>query len=258
MKNVTRLLITAALVLFCLQALEAQNRQDAQAIIDKADEAFEMDGVYSRSTLTVVKNGRAQAPQVMEGYTLDDSDGRARSLTVFREPRRVAGTAYLMLGDDMWVRFASTGRVRKLSSSARKNSAAGSDFSYADMGEGGESFSEDYRPVYDGTERIGGRSCHRLILEPDGKGADYEKMVVWISEDELRYIRVEYHDKGAPIKLMDLEDYRPVGDLYYPFKVTMTSLTRRSVSLMETESMEYQSGEVEERFFSTAYLESIR
>jgi outer membrane lipoprotein-sorting protein len=258
MRNITKLLIAAALVLFCLQALEAQNAQDAQAIIDKADEAFEMDAVYSRSILTVIKNGRAQAPQVMEGYTLDDTGGSARSLTVFREPRRVSGTAYLMLGDDMWVRFASTGRVRKLSSSARKNSAAGSDFSYADMGEGGESFSDDYRPVYDGTEKVDGRSCHRIILEPGGRGADYEKMVVWISEDELRYIRVEYHDKGAPIKVMSLEDYRAVGDLFYPFKVTMTSLTRKSVSVMETESMEYDSAEVEERFFSTSYLESIR
>ena len=134
MKGITRFSIAAALVLLSLQAL---NAQDARSIIDKADEAFEMDAVYSRSVLTVYKNGKAQAPQVMEGYALDAADGTARSLSVFREPRRVEGTAYLMLGDDMWVRFASTGRVRKLSSSARKNSAAGSDFSYADMGEGG-------------------------------------------------------------------------------------------------------------------------
>ncbi len=255
MKSMTKLLTVSALIMVCLQALEAQ---DARGLIDKADEAFEMDAVYSRSTLTVIKNGRAQAPQVMEGYAMDDSDGTARSLTVFRAPRRVEGTAYLMLGDDMWVRFASTGRVRKLSSSARKNSAAGSDFSYADMGEGGESFSDDYSPLYDGTEKIDGLLCHRIILEPEGSGADYERMVVWISEEKLRYIRVEYHDKGAPIKIMSLEDYRPVGELYYPFKVTMTSLTRKSVSLMETEYMEYGSAEVEEKFFTTAYLDSIR
>ena len=83
-------------------------------------------------------------------------------------------------------------------------------------------------------------------------------MVVWISEDKLRYMQVEYHDKGAPIKMMKLDDYRPVGDLFYPFRVIMTSLTKKSESIMETELMEYDSPNVQERFFSTAYLDSIR
>ena len=89
-------------------------------------------------------------------------------------------------------------------------------------------------------------------------GAVYDSMVVWISEDTLRYLQVEYYDKGAPVKVMTLEDYRPVGDLFYPFKATMTSLTRKSVSVMETEFIEYDSPDVEERFFTTAYLDSIR
>ena len=117
MKGNARFTVAA---LFSLLILQAAGAQDARAIIDKADEAFKMDAVYSRSVLTVTKNGKSQAPQVMDGYALDGPDGTARSLSVFKEPRRVAGTAYLMLGDDMWVRFASTGRVRKLSSSAKK------------------------------------------------------------------------------------------------------------------------------------------
>lgn len=36
------------------------------------------------------------------------------------------------------VRFGSTGRVRKLTSSARRDSAGGTDFSCADMGEGSD------------------------------------------------------------------------------------------------------------------------
>jgi len=233
--------------------------QDASALLSQADRIFELDKVYSKSTLTITRSGREQAPQVMEGYNFEAADGTARSLSVFLDPPRVAGTAYLMMGDDLWVRFASTGRVRKMSSSAKKNSAAGSDFSYADMGEGSQSFSVQYQGVFDGEERINGIPCHRLVLTPrQGERDAYEKLTVWITKDDSRYLRIQYSNKGAPVKYMDLGDYRPVGGIEYPFRITMHSLARDSVSVVETQSMEFNSSKVEERFFNTAYLDSIR
>lgn len=233
--------------------------QDASALLSEADRIFELDNVYSRSTLSVTRSGREQAPQVMEGFESDDTDGTSRSLTVFREPARVNGTAYLMIGDDLWVRFASTGRIRKMSSSAKKNSAAGSDFSYDDMGEGSSSFSSRYRPSLEGEERIDGIICHRLILTPrSGERNTCEKLIVWLTQENHRYKRIEYWEDGAPVKVMDLEDYRKVGNVEYPYLVTMRSLAKDSVSVIETQSMEFDSSKVEDRFFTSAYLESIR
>ncbi|MDC7233962.1 MAG: outer membrane lipoprotein-sorting protein [Spirochaetales bacterium] len=232
--------------------------QNVQQILDEADRSFELDGLYSESTLTVYKNGKPQAPQVMEGYQLNDSNGTARSLSIFKDPPRVSGTAYLMLGDDLWVRFASTGRIRKLSSSAKKNSAAGSDFSYADMGEGGDSFTNDYSPVLEGSEKINGEDCYKIVLSPANREAVYEKMIAWVSKGDKRYLKVEYYDKGAAVKYMTLEDYQEIGGVYYPNRVTMTSLTKKSESVVETTFIEYDSSRVQEHFFSTSYLESIR
>ena len=251
-----RFLLTFASVLLMAVNIPAQ---DATAILSDADRIFELEKVYSRSTMSITRSGRAQAPQVMEGYESDAADGGARSLTIFTDPPRVDGTAYLMMGDDLWVRFSSTGRIRKMSSSAKKNSAAGSDFSYADMGEGSSSFSTQYNPAYDGEERINGVNCHRLVLSPrSGERDAYEKLVVWIAREDNRYLRIEYHDKGAPVKVMDLEDFRPVGGVNYPFHITMRSLARDSESVIETELIEFDSPKVEERFFTTAYLETIR
>ena len=233
--------------------------QNASALLGEADRIFQLDNVYSRSTLSITRSGREQAPQVMEGFESDDTDGTSRSLTVFREPARVNGTAYLMIGDDLWVRFASTGRIRKMSSSAKRNSAAGSDFSYDDMGEGSSSFSTRYHPVLEGGERVDGISCHRLILTPKiGERNTYEKLIVWLTEDDHRYKRIEYWEDNAPIKVMDLEDYRMVGGVVYPFLITMRSLAKDSVSIIETQSLEFDSPKVEDRFFTSAYLESIR
>ncbi len=251
-----RFLLTFASVLLMAVNIPAQ---DATAILSDADRIFELEKVYSRSTMSITRSGRAQAPQVMEGYESDAADGGARSLTIFTDPPRVDGTAYLMMGDDLWVRFSSTGRIRKMSSSAKKNSAAGSDFSYADMGEGSSSFSTQYNPAYDGEERINGVNCHRLVLSPrSGERDAYEKLIVWVAREDNRYLRIEYHDKGAPVKVMDLEDFRPVGGVNYPFHITMRSLARDSESVIETEVMEFDSPKVEERFFTTAYLETIR
>jgi|GEM_PF-1315456 len=255
LKSAVRPLFSTALILLVLPL----SAQDASAILNKADRIFELENVYSKSTLTITRSGREQAPQVMEGYDSDASDGTARSLSVFLEPPRVAGTAYLMIGDNLWVRFASTGRTRKMSSSAKKNSAAGSDFSYADMGEGSSSFSAQYQVAYNGEERINGTPCHRLILTPSpGERNTYEQLVVWVTKEEGHYLRIQYSDKGAPVKYMDLEDYRLVGDIEYPFLITMHSLARDSVSVLKTDVMEFNSSKVEERFFNTAYLDTIR
>ncbi len=251
-------LTLTVLILLTLSSVSAFS-QNAAALLADGDRIFELDRVYSRSTLFITRSGRKQAPQVMEGYDMEAPDGTARSLSIFRDPPRVSGTAYLMIGDDLWIRFASTGRIRKMSSSAKKNSAAGSDFSYADMGEGSKSFSDQYEAVYDGRERIDGTACYRLILTPrPGEGGTYEKLTVWITEEGHRYFRIRYFDKGAPIKVMDLEDYRPVGGIDYPFRITMRSLAKDSVSVIVTEVMEFDSSRVEERFFSAAYLETIR
>ena len=97
--------------------------QTADEILEKADDIFDMESMYQKSTMIITRNGRTQPEQIMESWYLDEG-GKNMSLMVFLAPARVKGTAYLTLDDDLWVRFGSTGRVRKLSSSAKKNSAA--------------------------------------------------------------------------------------------------------------------------------------
>ncbi|MCK5197463.1 MAG: outer membrane lipoprotein-sorting protein, partial [Spirochaetales bacterium] len=96
--------------------------ETAREIVDRADEAFKGDRVYSTSRMTVYKSGEAQPVQEIESYTMEKG-GKTYSLSIYIAPRRMKGTANLMIEDDLWVRFGSTGRTRKLSSSAKKNSA---------------------------------------------------------------------------------------------------------------------------------------
>ena len=251
MKKILSLLLFTA---FTAGSLLAQSAQD---IVDRADQAFEGDRVYSTSSMTVYKSGEAQPVQEMESFSME-KNGKTYSLSIYTAPRRMKGTANLMIDDDLWVRFSSTGRIRKLSSSAKKNSAGGSDFSYADMGDGGQGLSAKYTPEITGEETINGEKCYQIQLNAAGSDAPYEKMVVFITKDTYRYIKIDYFESGANIKSMTFSDYRTVNGKDYPFAYSMKNHTKPSRTEVEIDIFEINSSRVQDRYFTTGYLESIR
>lgn len=248
-------------ILMCMLAvLVSMNAaaQSAEEIVKKADEAFTGNRVYSESTLTIHRSGRTLPVQEMESYGMEIGDDY-HSLSIYRAPARMKGTAYLMIGDDLWVRFSSTGRIRKLSSSAKKNAAGGSDFSYADMGEGDQGIGEKYVASMAGEEKVDGSLCFVVELKPKpGRDAPYEKVLAYVERETFRYLKVEYFDAGANIKTMYLSDYRNVDGRDYPYIVKMRSNTKDSRTVVETTKIEFDSSRVNRRLFSTTYLESIR
>ena len=231
--------------------------ETAQQIVDRADEAFKGERVYTTSSMTVYKSGEAQPVQEMESYSME-KNGKTYSLSVYLAPRRMKGTANLMIEDDLWVRFSSTGRIRKLSSSAKKNSAGGSDFSYADMGDGGAGLAEKYTPFLRGEETVEGELCFVIELNESDSDAPYEKMIVFITKDSYRYLKIEYYESGANIKSMTFSDYRDVDGQDYPFAYSMENHTKPSVTDVVVDIFEVDSPKVQDRFFTTGYLESIR
>ena len=249
--------VSAVAFLLAIAAATA-GAQTADEVLAQADRIFTLDRVWSRSVMEITRSGRTQAPQEIESYSLTNGD-TAMALSVFTSPARVRGTAYLMIGDDLWVRFASTGRVRKLSSSARRNSAAGSDFSYNDMGEGSSSFTDGYDAVLDGRATVSGHECWRVVLTPQRSNRDgYERLVAYVTTDDPRYLRIEYFDSGARIKTMDLDDFRDVAGIRYPHRISMTSHERDSVTVITTEEIEFDSDRVREEMFAVSYLDTIR
>ncbi len=244
-------------ILFLAVIVGFMSAQTAQEIVDRADKAFEADRVYSTSRMTVYKSGEAQPVQEIESYSME-KDGKYYSLSIYKAPRRMKGTANLMIGDDLWVRFGSTGRTRKLSSSAKKNSAGGSDFSYADMGDGGQGLTEKYDPVLKGEETVEGELCYRVELTANAPDAPYEKMVVYITREGFRYIRIDYFEGNANIKSMTFYDFKTVDGTDYPFRYIMENHVKPSRTEVVVETFEVNSTRVKDRYFTTGYLGSIR
>ena len=248
-------LLIAGIFLIALSSLVAA--ESAQEIVNRADEAFQGNRIYSISTMTVYQSDQPQPVQKIESYTME-KDGKSYSLSIYLEPRRMKGTANLMIEDDLWVRFSSTGRIRKLSSSAKKNSAGGSDFSYADMGDGGSGLAEKFTTLLIGEEKIEGEDCYVIELMAVDSSAPYEKMVVYISKGTYHYTKIDYYEDGANIKSMSFYDYQTVNGKEYPFAYTMFNHTKPSRTEVVIENFEIDSSKVQDRMFSARYLETIR
>jgi len=214
------IILITSLLLLSMMNIAAES---AQSIVDRADQAFQGERVYSTSSMTVYKSGKAQPVQEMESFSME-KNGKTYSLSIYLAPRRMKGTANLMIEDDLWVRFSSTGRIRKLSSSAKKNSAGGSDFSYADMGDGGAGLAEKFTPTLTGEATVEGELCHVIELNASVSDAPYEKMIVFITKGTYRYLKIDYFESSANIKSMTFSDYRTVNGKDYPGPHWRTSM----------------------------------
>jgi hypothetical protein len=251
-----RTVVIIALILFCTSILTADS---AREIVDRADKPFRGTRIYSLSEMTVYRSGEARPTLEIEGYSMRE-DGEELSLSLYLGPARMKGTAYLMIENDLWVRFSSTGRIRKLSSSAKKNSAGGTDFSYYDMADSGQGFAEDYAMQLDGQdENVQGQRCYRVTLVPKpDSDIPYEKVVCYITREDYKYLELEYYEDGAHIKTLRFSDYRKVGSRSYPFRYEMESHTKPSRTEVVVKTVEFDSPKVEQSMFSVPYLSRIR
>lgn len=232
---------------------------DIESIVKKADSLLEAERVYSTSELTVFKSGKPQPTMKVEGYSLLE-DGKSYSLTIYRAPAKMKGTAYLMIENDIWVKFGNTGRIRKLSSSAKKNSAGGTDFSYNDMSENNTGLSKLYTiKLLKAKEKVNGILCYKVQFSaiPDSD-APYEQLIAYITHKDERYIKVEYYENTANIKTLTLEDFREIDGRFYPFLIRMESHTKESYTEYKIVSIEFQSPAVKKQLFTQTYLEQIK
>jgi hypothetical protein len=244
-------IMTTGVTLFC--------ETDIAAIVRRADSLLRTEKVYSVSEMTVYRAGKPEPTMKVEGYALT-RDTVVSSLTIYMAPAKMKGTAYLMIGDDIWIRFGNTGRIRKLSSSAKKNSAGGTDFSYNDMNENSNGLSEKYAiRLLEERVKADNEDCYKVQFTAlPGTDAPYEKLIVYITREDARYVEVEYFENNAHIKTLTLSDWRETGGRLYPYLVTMESHTRPTYTEYRIVSIEFDSQLVKEHFFTQTYLKQIR
>jgi outer membrane lipoprotein-sorting protein len=140
----------------------------------------------------------------------DPSDGD-KSLTIFHEPRDIAGTAFLTFthigrDDDQWLYLPALKRVKRIAAVNKTSAFMGSELAYEDLlSDEVEKF--DYRWIRN--ETCGDLTCFVLERRPRYPHSGYSRQVVWLDQTEYRPMKIEYHDlRDRHLKTLTIEGYQ--------------------------------------------------
>ena len=184
--------------------------------VDKRDTGFE----DTKATLVMKLTNRSGAESLrsLDINTLEMIGEGDKSLTVFKSPRDIKGTAFLsfthaLVPDEQWLYLPALKRVKRISSSNKSGPFLGSEYAFEDL----TSFEvAKYRYKYLGDRKINGIDCFLLELTPKYKHSGYTREQVWIGKARYIPIKIDYYDrKNTLLKTQEFKDYQQYLNQYW-------------------------------------------
>ncbi len=156
------------------------------------------------------RSGKTSTRKIESRQLEVEGDGD-KSLSLFKEPRDVSGTAMLTFShglepDDQWLYLPAIKRVKRISSKNRSGPFMGSEFAFEDLGSQ-EVEKYTYKHLRD--EACGeGFECSVSERYPAYDNSGYSRQITWIDTAEYRPIKIEFYDrKDALLKTLTFSDY---------------------------------------------------
>lgn len=234
-RTLTAVVALAALALAVV--VSGDKTPSAKDILTKADEVGFAQSTKIELTQTVVAPDGEKRTFEMLSYS---QNGNEKGLTEYLSPNQVRGMKILTLGDgdDIWVYFPRTNRVRKIASSARNRKVQGSDFTYDDMASG--KMAKSWKGKVLGSEKKNGVDCHKLALTPTKSGPkSYSKITAWIDKSKHVAVSIDYYDEdGEKTKRLDIGGYQKINKVLIPHKYTMTNELDGGKTVMKVKQAE--------------------
>jgi outer membrane lipoprotein-sorting protein len=135
-----------------------------------------------------------------------------KSLSLFKEPRDVSGTAMLTFThgldpDDQWLYLPSIKRVKRISSKNKSGPFMGSEFAFEDLASQ-EVEKYTYKLL---REEACGENYECFVVErfPQYENSGYKRQISWIDKAEYRNIKVEFYDrKDSLLKTLEMSGFK--------------------------------------------------
>ncbi len=148
------------------------------------------------------------AYNVFGGLSVKIKGQPEKSLIYFEKPEDVAGTIFLSIkpeGKDarMWLYLPALGMAKEIVAEQRKQSFAGSTFSYKDIAS--RSFADKYsaKLVGEETVKVGDKSYDCYVLELTAKpnsDADYPTAKAWVDKNSFLMLKSEDYDSEGKLE----------------------------------------------------------
>ncbi|MDF2773118.1 MAG: transporter [Geminicoccaceae bacterium] len=190
------------LALVTAPAVDAQQAApSAREIMEKNFFVTKVTTLHVDLTMTLINNrGQRRERRNTTIVKLQPNGIDSKFLVRFSEPPDVAGTGLLQVehsdgDDDLWIYLPALRKARRLVASNKKDSFAGSDFSYADIA---IPKVDAYRHTLKGTEQVDGMPCYVIESTPASDAVrsnnGYSRKVTWVRADNFLETKVEYYD----------------------------------------------------------------
>lgn len=217
--------------------------EHAATILRKVEEKQATKTSVSQMGMFIYPDAGAEEYRSFE--VLAYSKGNDDEYMTFNAPRSIKGLSILSKGDDQWIFFPSTGRVRKITSKSKDQSiqGVGGDFSYEDLSAG--KWEEKYDFI------IAGNSDEQWVLEgTPKKESSYSKVVLSIDKGKMMIIKVEYYkEKEGYFKDLIMEEIKVLDGRETATRMTMVNYDKNSKTVIIINDAKYDV-EIDDKYFN--------
>lgn len=231
-------LLAVLIVTVCIFSASAQ---DANAILKSVDGIMSAPKDQKSHTKITLKDKNG-TESVREADVLQK--GTDKRLFKFTAPAAQAGIAFLSLPDDiMYLYMPAFGTEKKIATSVKNQSFAGTDFTYDDLE--AKPFADKYTPTLQST----GTDSYVLVLTPKATTtSDYSKIIMTVDKTNYYPTKCEYYNLSGNFAKMALYTFNKVGSYWSPQKIVMGDLTKLHYTTMTLETVEYDTGLTDDDF----------
>jgi len=249
---------TVAVALVAPAALHAESAADVLGRIRALDAGpRNWTDRTQKVRLTIVDAAGKERVRELESFNRRYGGGEEKGLLFFRAPAELRGTGFLQWShgardDEQWLFLPELKRTRQISSRAKRESFAGTDFSYRDL----EIINEVTRwtdaeatAALGADEQIAGEPAHVLSFTPrDPDAVGYTAVRVWERKSDLVPVKMEFAGPDGPLKVLDLADYRTTDGIPTPYRLEMRNLKSGGRTVVEIQELVHNRGLADDLF----------
>ena len=256
--------LTLLLVSSCLSIVGAHAQTAEEKGLEIAIAADQRDSGWSsmRANMEMIledRSGKTSTRKIETRQLEVEGDGD-KSLSLFKEPRDVKGTAMLTFShgldpDDQWLYLPALKRVKRISSKNKSGPFMGSEFAFEDLG---SQEVEKYTYKYLRNEACGeGMQCTVNERIPQYENSGYSRQISWTDTAEYRPIKIEYYDrKNSLLKTLEFSDYNEYGGYWRASRYRMENHQTGKKTILNWDSFEFGVG-LNERDFNQNALKRL-
>lgn len=237
----------------------------ARDIMEKNFYVTKIKHLVNDSTMTLINDKGQERVRKTHSLSVLQPNGIDSKLMIrFLFPGDVEGTGYLQIqhhdgDDDMWIYLPALKKVRRLVANNKRDSFAGSDFSYGDIL---LPVVDTYKHAILKSEPLDGEDCYVIeslpATEQIKKDYGYSKKISWIRKSNFMEKKVEYHDvTGRPLKTQvvpEVKEVDPATHKWWGVRREVINQQTGHRTLLAFDNLD-TTKPVQEDFFTTRYLE---